>query len=251
MILIAAVVAVVAVIGVVVALVVGGGDDSDDATATVPMSGLLAACSDDTASPTGGPSAPTGTIELAPFPDDDIFKPVAVEGEALPPFSPEVRSGEQPDTAWCRDAPIVAGYDYAGNRVTIDPATDGPTMVVLLAHWCPHCNAEIPVLNEWRDSGGDPRGLEHRRREHRSVAGRAELPAGRVAASRWTGSGRCSSTTRPPTPSRPRRRWGPTAGRRTPRWCSSTPTASFASACPGEVPIDVFAPIAEALVAES
>ena len=159
MILIAAVVAVVAVIGVVVALVVGGGDDSDDATATVPMSGLLAACSDDTASPTGGPSAPTGTIELAPFPDDDIYKPVAVEGEALPPFSPEVRSGEQPDTAWCRGAPIVAGYDYAGNRVTIDPATDGPTMVVLLAHWCPHCNAEIPVLNEWRDSGGVPEGL--------------------------------------------------------------------------------------------
>jgi hypothetical protein len=32
-------------------------------------------------------------------------------------------------------------------------------MVVLLAHWCPHCNAEIPVLNEWRDSGEVPDGL--------------------------------------------------------------------------------------------
>ena len=32
-------------------------------------------------------------------------------------------------------------------------------MVVFLAHWCPHCNAEIPVLNEWRDSGEIPDGL--------------------------------------------------------------------------------------------
>ena len=119
--LIAAVVAVVAVIGVVVALVVGGGDDADDATATVPMSGLLAACSDDTASPTGGPSAPTGTIELAPFPDDDIYKPVAVEGEPLPRRSRR-RSG--PASA---DDPAIVPAAPRSWPATTTPATRSPS----------------------------------------------------------------------------------------------------------------------------
>jgi thiol-disulfide isomerase/thioredoxin len=56
--------------------------------------------------------------------------------------------------------PVVSGVDYDGNEITIDPAADGPTMIALLAHWCPHCNNEIPVLNEWRDSGEIPEGLD-------------------------------------------------------------------------------------------
>jgi thiol-disulfide isomerase/thioredoxin len=84
---------------------------------------------------------------------------VAVQGAALADFTQAVRDGTAPDTALCEPAPVVAGYDYDGNAVTIDPASDGPTMVVLLAHWCPHCNNEIPVLNEWRDSGEIPDGL--------------------------------------------------------------------------------------------
>ena len=33
-------------------------------------------------------------------------------------------------------------------------------MIVFLAHWCPHCNDEIPVLLEWRDSGEIPAELQ-------------------------------------------------------------------------------------------
>jgi thiol-disulfide isomerase/thioredoxin len=32
-------------------------------------------------------------------------------------------------------------------------------LVVFLAHWCPHCNAEIPRLIEWKDSGAMPADL--------------------------------------------------------------------------------------------
>jgi thiol-disulfide isomerase/thioredoxin len=32
-------------------------------------------------------------------------------------------------------------------------------MVVFLAHWCPHCNAEIPRLIEWQQSGAVPSDL--------------------------------------------------------------------------------------------
>lgn len=43
--------------------------------------------------------------------------------------------------------------------MVIDAATDGPTMVVFLAHWCSHCNAEVPVLIDWNTLGGVPDNL--------------------------------------------------------------------------------------------
>ncbi len=33
-------------------------------------------------------------------------------------------------------------------------------MVVFFTHWCPHCQAEVPALKDWIDSGGAPEGLE-------------------------------------------------------------------------------------------
>jgi cytochrome c biogenesis protein CcmG/thiol:disulfide interchange protein DsbE len=121
--LIAALMAIVAVLAVVVVLVVGGGDDDDTAA------------------------------------DVDPFRPVSVSGDPLPELSREIQAGDLDDPAVGQSVPVVSGTDYEGNATTIDPATDGPTMVVLLAHWCPHCNAEIPVLNEWRDSRQIPDGL--------------------------------------------------------------------------------------------
>ena len=56
-------------------------------------------------------------------------------------------------------APPLVGQDYAGNDVEVVPGTDGPQMVVFLAHWCPHCNAEIPVLQQWEASGAIPEDL--------------------------------------------------------------------------------------------
>ncbi len=32
-------------------------------------------------------------------------------------------------------------------------------MVVFLAHWCPHCNREVPLLVDWERSGDVPEGL--------------------------------------------------------------------------------------------
>jgi cytochrome c biogenesis protein CcmG/thiol:disulfide interchange protein DsbE len=121
---IAGIVAVVAIIGVIVAVVVGGGDDGDDSSGAV-----------------------------------DPYRPVSVSGQPLPEFGAEMRTGAVDDPAIGQPVPIVSGVDYEGNATTIDPAADGPTMIVLLAHWCPHCNAEIPRLNEWRDSGEIPDGL--------------------------------------------------------------------------------------------
>ena len=83
------------------------------------------------------------------------FQEVKVAGDKLAPM-PE--SGDDPAVG--KAAPTLTGYDLAGRPVTIDPGSDGKaTMLVFLAHWCPHCNYEIPVLNEWKEKGLTPPNL--------------------------------------------------------------------------------------------
>lgn len=153
--LVGAIVAVAAVIAVVIALASRG----DDPGAVVQPDGVVvsangvAECPAATA-PATEPGVPE--ITLAPFPADDIFKPVAVSGTPLATFETQGAG----DAGLCTPAPVVAGYDYSGEEITIDPAADGPTLVVVLAHWCPHCNAEVPVLNAWRDAGDVPAALD-------------------------------------------------------------------------------------------
>lgn len=56
-------------------------------------------------------------------------------------------------------APTVVGGDWEGNEVTIGP--DGrPKIIVFLAHWCPHCQAEVPVIQNWLADGGLPEGVD-------------------------------------------------------------------------------------------
>jgi len=83
------------------------------------------------------------------------YQKVTVAGEVLPQL-PE--SGDDPAVG--KSAPTLTGYDLAGRPVTIDPGSDGKaTMVVFLAHWCPHCNYEVPVLNDWKAKGLMPSNL--------------------------------------------------------------------------------------------
>ena len=56
-------------------------------------------------------------------------------------------------------APTLAGQSFDGTSVSIEPGDGQPYMVVFLAHWCPHCNAEIPRLVEWFESGRVPKNL--------------------------------------------------------------------------------------------
>jgi thiol-disulfide isomerase/thioredoxin len=83
----------------------------------------------------------------------EVLGPVDVCGTALPPLTADDPAD---DEALGTFAPTLVGVDFDGNPVRVDAAQDGPTMVVFVAHWCPHCNAEIPVLNELRDAGSFP-----------------------------------------------------------------------------------------------
>ena len=79
--------------------------------------------------------------------------PTSVSGTALPALP---NSGL--DTAIGQTIPTLTGTDIAGNPFSIGPG-DGPMAVVLLAHWCSVCQAEVPVLVDYLASSGMPEGV--------------------------------------------------------------------------------------------
>ena len=107
---------------------------------------------------TSGGSSDTTTDTVVTVPggvQPAEYQKVSSTGGLLAPL-PE--SGADTETG--KSVAVLKGYDLQGRPVTIDPAGEGKaTMVVFLAHWCPHCNREIPVLNKWRESGEVPTGL--------------------------------------------------------------------------------------------
>ena len=118
---------VVAVVGVVIAT--SGGDDSP-------------AASDTTAAQGGG------------LDDLPISQPVTVTGDPLPAYSPDAGA----DEAIGLTAPTLDGLNFNSQPIKVD-AADGAYMLVFLAHWCPHCNAEVPRLLDWKNSGAVPADL--------------------------------------------------------------------------------------------
>jgi len=83
--------------------------------------------------------------------------PVEVVGAALPELA---QAPVEADPALGSPAPVIVGVDFDGTTVRVDAAANGPTLVVFLAHWCPHCNNEVPRINELRDAGSLPADLD-------------------------------------------------------------------------------------------
>lgn len=71
------------------------------------------------------------------------FGDVSIEGASLARLEdPSI------DTAIGEPAPVVTGVDLDGRAMTIG-VVDRPTIVVFLAHWCSHCQAEVTRLSPW------------------------------------------------------------------------------------------------------
>ena len=65
------------------------------------------------------------------------------------------------DPAIGRLAPTLVGEDLDGDDVSL-PSSGKPTVVLFVAHWCPHCQAEVPVVQRWLDAGRKPTGVDLR-----------------------------------------------------------------------------------------
>lgn len=81
------------------------------------------------------------------------FQNVVVVGDALPKFADAAN-----DPALGRPAPVLEGFGFLGNEVTTTPGN--PMLLVFLAHWCPFCQKEVPVLVRWNQSGLVPSDLD-------------------------------------------------------------------------------------------
>jgi thiol-disulfide isomerase/thioredoxin len=86
-------------------------------------------------------------------PPEPAAEPLVITGEPLPELP-----AEGPDPAVGSIVPTLAGTGMDGQPMEIGP-TDGAQMIVALAHWCPHCQAELPLLVDMIDSGEIPDGV--------------------------------------------------------------------------------------------
>ena len=66
---------------------------------------------------------------------------------------------EANDPAVGKGVPVLSGVDLCGEPMTIGDSGK-PTVVVFLAHWCPHCQREVPLLSEWLATNGQPEGVD-------------------------------------------------------------------------------------------
>lgn len=86
--------------------------------------------------------------------DAVAFGEVTVEGEDLPFFDASAS-----DPAIGLTAPTVTGEDWDGTQYTI--GADGRAkIIVMMAHWCPHCQRDAPLLQSWIDNGGLPEDVD-------------------------------------------------------------------------------------------
>ncbi len=72
------------------------------------------------------------------------FGEVTVDGEALP----VLETGGAGDPARGMVAPVVSGEDQNGNQLTIGGPGE-PRIVMFLAHWCSHCQREVPRVTDY------------------------------------------------------------------------------------------------------
>ncbi|MEL0193847.1 MAG: hypothetical protein VW962_02020, partial [Acidimicrobiaceae bacterium] len=82
--------------------------------------------------------------EPVEFPEEfeDQVRQVIIEGEFLPALV-----DPHADESVGMPIPSLIGENFDGDVVAVRPTDGVATLVVFLAHWCPHCNNEIPEIN--------------------------------------------------------------------------------------------------------
>lgn len=88
----------------------------------------------------------------------EAFGEPVISGEGLPLMNPNAAGVAADDPAVGLPAPEVTGVDYNGEPVSI--TNDGqPKIIMFLAHWCGHCQAEVPRITARLGSGSETDGV--------------------------------------------------------------------------------------------
>lgn len=95
------------------------------------------------------PGAPVAAGAVAPAEN----QAVTVSGTAL------AKLAKGTDPAIGLKAPALAGYSFDGSPVSVQPGSS-PMLVLFVAHWCPHCQREVPVIVKYMADGKVPAGMK-------------------------------------------------------------------------------------------
>ncbi len=117
------------------------------------------------AGPTVAEPSDDATLDLGPT-DSESTTTSSASGEVAPAWPSAEVSGRleeftspESDPAVGRRSPEVQGFDFAGSPASI--VDDGrPKVIVFLAHWCSHCQREVPAVQAYVDSNGLPEGVD-------------------------------------------------------------------------------------------
>jgi thiol-disulfide isomerase/thioredoxin len=93
------------------------------------------------------------TLGSSGGPPEPAEQPLVITGAPLPDLP-----AQGPDPAVGSTLPTMAGTGLDGQPMEIGPQ-GGARMIVALAHWCPHCQAELPMLVDMINSGDIPQGV--------------------------------------------------------------------------------------------
>ena len=132
----------------------------------------------DESSAGGGAVTPAG--DVVPSGRVDIGS-VEIVGTNLPELA---TSGADPAVG--QVIPTIAGQTFDGTPLTIGPSGE-PTIIMVVAHWCPHCQREVPFLQSWLTTNGAPQGVRLVAIATSNDSGKPNYPAGQwLVREKWT-----------------------------------------------------------------
>ncbi len=82
-------------------------------------------------------------------------QPVVVTGASLAELPDK---GDDP--AIGQPAPAIAGRDFQGAPVVVTPGDGKAKLMLFVAHWCPHCQREVPLVVKWMSDGSIPKTID-------------------------------------------------------------------------------------------
>lgn len=137
-------------------------DAATSATADPPTTTARTADPPTTTAPTADPPTTTAPATVDQTAGDQTTRPppppgpTTVFGDRLAEYDDAPGSL---DLAVGVDAPIVTGTDMlTGEGLTSD--TGSPILLGFYAHWCPHCQSEVPEIVAWLDDNELPDGVD-------------------------------------------------------------------------------------------
>jgi len=94
-----------------------------------------------------------GSGDSVPPDEAGEVQPVEVAGS----IAPLPASGNDPGVG--QEAPRATGSTFEGQGTTVG---EGPSLLLFVAHWCGHCQKEVPVVTDWLDGATEVRGVQIR-----------------------------------------------------------------------------------------